>query len=108
MKLLDCRHESANAHTVVARGRSHHLLCPVVHRVELPDLVGEAYALEEGTNVFSAAWKLEVVFGDAELGEGRGEEQVNGLGLVAVVLKSWLQLKKFENLRCSRQLSASP
>lgn len=105
VELLDGGHESAHAHAV-ATDRAHHFLGPVVHRVELANLVVEANALKEGTDVLSAARELEIVFGNAKLCEGRGEQKVNGLGLISIVLKAvWV---KEVILRCNLRLSAFP
>ena len=93
MKFSDSLHEGADTHGV-GGGRSwvacvrvgHQLLCPVVHGIELSNLVAETDAVEEDFDLFACAGELEIVLTDAQLGEGRGEKYVNGLGLVTIVL----------------------
>ena len=93
MKFSDCLHESADAHGVasgggrVARvGVPHKFFRPVVHSIELSNLVAEADALEEGLDLFAVAGELEIVFTDAQLGEGRREQKVNGFWFVTIIL----------------------
>ena len=59
----------------------------VVNGVEFADFVGVADAFEELLDFVAGAGHLEVVLGDAHLGEGGGEQQVDGLRLVPVVVE---------------------
>lgn len=93
IKFSDCLHKSADTHGV-GGSRSwvtcvrvgHQLLGSVVHGIELSNLVAETDAVEEAFDLFAGTGELEIVLTDAQLGEGRGEQDVNGLGLVTIVL----------------------
>jgi len=93
MKFSDSLHEGADTHGVGGSWSwvaciwvGHQLLCPVVHGIELSNLVAETDAVEEDFDLFAGTGELEIVLTDAQLGEGRGEQYVNGLGLVTIVL----------------------
>lgn len=94
VELFDGHHESAHANAVSSTGRGcgstalslHKLSRAVVHSVELSNLVAETDALEEDSDLISSSRELEIVLSDAELGKGGGEQKVNRLGLITVVL----------------------
>ena len=54
--------------------------------VEFTDFVRESNLGKQRFDVSGRSWPDEVVLADAELSEGRGEQDVDGLGLVTVVL----------------------
>lgn len=85
VQVLDCLHESAYAHVVGAA--AHQFLCLVVHRVELSCFVAEPDSLEKGPDLLASPCLLEIVFTDSHLSEGRWEQQVDCLWVVAIVLK---------------------
>lgn len=83
MELLHGHHEGSYRATVILAPAE--FFGPVVHRIEFSNFVGVTDAFEKTFNGFPRAWLLEVILRDAELCEGRWEEQINCLGLVAVV-----------------------
>lgn len=94
MKFSDSLHEGADTNGV-GSGRcwiacvrvGHQFLCPVVHGIELSNLVAETDAVEEDFDLFAGSGQLEIVLTDAQLGEGRWEQNVNSLGLITIVLQ---------------------
>ena len=58
----------------------------VVHRIEFSRFVRVADVLEQATDIVSASQLCEIILRDVELVIVRWEDQVNGFGLVTVIL----------------------
>lgn len=84
MERVNCHHERTHANHVVLRVA--HFFCTVVNAVEFANFITVTDFLEQCLDCFTGAWLLEIVFTHSAFGEGGGVEQVNGFGLVSVVL----------------------
>lgn len=83
MEHLHGRHEGAHAHLIALRLANFFGL--VEHGVEFADFVTEADGFKQSLDGGAVPQALEVGLLDADLVESRREEEIDGLGLVAVV-----------------------
>ena len=83
--LVDRLHESPHTHLVVSLV-GHKLFAPVVHGVELADLVTEPDSLKQSLDVLSRSRHLEVILRDTHLRESRREQKVDCFRLITIVL----------------------
>ena len=84
MEHLDGCHESAHADTIIRCIAN--FLSLIVNGVEFADFVAVTDSLEQGLDTVAITRHLEVRFLDTNLSVSRGEEQIDSLWLVTIVL----------------------
>ena len=78
--------EVANANAVV--GGLGQLLGAVIDSIELANFVGEANLLEQRSDTLATAQGAELGLADAVLGKVRREQEIDGLGLISIILSN--------------------
>jgi hypothetical protein len=104
MHFIDGLHESSYADHVITKGLLviwHHFFSSIIHSIELSNLIGETNVSEKSLNLISRSWKLKVILCDSHLCESRGEQEINCLRLITIVIIVCNRSLFFEGDICS-------
>ena len=83
----DCCHETATADRIVGGSVWHQVECSVIDCIELARPVRISNVFKQGFDLSSLPWLAELILRNTDLGVGGGEEEVDCLGLIAIVLE---------------------